>query len=54
MFDTHLKPRIFSAFLKSDLKGMPESWKKSIYDQAAEASSLVRKRKTSTKQRDRL
>jgi hypothetical protein len=50
MFDTHLKPRIFSAFLDSNLGRMPESWKKSIYEQAAEASALVRKRKRSIEQ----
>ena len=45
MFDTHLKPKIFMALMDAGL-AMPESWKKSIYEQASEASAKARKRKT--------
>ncbi len=38
MFDTHVKPKIFKAMAKAGHNGLPESWRKSIYDQAAEAS----------------
>ncbi len=42
MFDTHVKPKIFKAMIDAGIKDMPESWKKSIYDQAAEASMKAR------------
>ena len=42
MFDTHLKPKIFEAMTEARLQ-LPQSWKKSIYEQAAEASAKVLK-----------
>jgi hypothetical protein len=39
MFDTHVKPKVFKA-----IAGLPESWKKSIYEQAAEASAKAKSR----------
>ena len=49
MFDTHVKPKIFKALTEAGVKGFPLSWKKSIYEQAAEASA---KAKAKNKQRD--
>ena len=46
MFDTHIKPKVFKALLEAGLKDLPESWKKSIYEQAAEASAVALGRKT--------
>ena len=48
MFDTHVKPKVFRAMTQAGLREMPGSWKKSIYEQAAEASAeaLRRKRRT--------
>jgi hypothetical protein len=48
MFDTYLKPKIFKAMTEAGFQGMPVSWRKSIYEQAAEASAeaLRRKRRT--------
>jgi len=46
MFDTHLKPKIFKAM--ADPPGFPESWKKSIYDQAAKASANALKAKAAS------
>ena len=37
MFDTHLKPKIFNALNEYGIN-LPESWKTSIYEQAAAAS----------------
>jgi len=45
MFDTHVKPKVFKALLEAGLQDLPESWKKSIYDQAAEASAVALRRK---------
>jgi hypothetical protein len=45
MFDTHLKPKVFRAMIETGLQGFPESWKKSIYEQGAEASAKASKRK---------
>ena len=42
MFDTHVKPKVFKAIMEAGLKDFPESWKKSIYEQAAEASAKAR------------
>jgi hypothetical protein len=42
MFDTHVKPKVFKAMLDSGFKDMPESWKKSIYCQASEASAKAK------------
>jgi predicted transcriptional regulator len=44
MFDTHLKPKVFKAMIEAGLRGFPESWKKSVYEQAAEASAKALKR----------
>jgi hypothetical protein len=38
MFDTHVKPKVFKAMMEAGLQDFPESWRKSIYEQAAEAS----------------
>jgi hypothetical protein len=45
MFDTHLKPKINKALLQSGVKGLPKSWKLSIYEQAAIASKKATKKK---------
>lgn len=45
MFDTHLKPKVFKAMMEAGLKDFPKSWKKSIYEQAAEASAKSLKKK---------
>jgi hypothetical protein len=45
MFDTHLKPKVFEAMVEAGLPELPESWKKSIYQQAAEASAKALERK---------
>jgi len=50
MFDTHIKPKVFKAIMGAGLQDFPESWKKSIYKQAAEASARALKRKRGTKQ----
>lgn len=39
MFDTHVKPKIFKAMLAAGLQEFPESWRRSIYEQAAEMSA---------------
>ena len=39
MFDTHIKPKIFKAMVGARRRSFPESWQKSIYEQAAEASA---------------
>jgi len=41
MFDTHVKHKVFKALLEAGLQDLPESWKKSIYEQAAEASAVA-------------
>jgi len=46
MFDTHLKPKIFKS-LKDFGINLPESWEKSIYEQAAAASMKARLKKSS-------
>jgi len=50
MFDTHLKPKVFTALLEAGLQDLPESWKKSIYEQAAEASARALGRKIVTRE----
>ena len=49
MFDTHVKPKIFKAMIDSGFKRFPESWRKSIYDQAAEASAKARQKRRGIK-----
>ncbi len=49
MFDTHVKPKVFKALLEAGLQDLPESWKKSIYEQAAEASAVALGRKVPSK-----
>jgi hypothetical protein len=44
MFDTQIKPKVFTALKKAGLK-LPSSWEKSIYHQAAEASQKAREKK---------
>lgn len=44
MFDTHVKPKVFKALQEMGIS-LPESWKKSIYEQAAEESTRARDRK---------
>jgi hypothetical protein len=39
MFDTHIKSKIFKVMIEGGFQNMPESWKKSIYDQAKAASA---------------
>lgn len=48
MFDTHVKPKVFQALLEAGLQDLPESWKKSIYEQAAEASAVALGKKMAT------
>jgi len=43
MFDTHIKPKVFMALRKAGVI-LPNSWEKSIYQQAAEASRKARKK----------
>ena len=43
MFDTHIKQKVFKSLKKSGVKNLPNSWEKSIYQQAAEASQVARK-----------
>jgi hypothetical protein len=50
MFDTHLKPKVFTALLEAGLQDLPESWKKSIYEQAAEASAKALGRNALTRE----
>ncbi|HDH98432.1 MAG TPA: hypothetical protein ENF70_04810 [Deltaproteobacteria bacterium] len=45
MFDTHVKPKIYKALVEAGVEKLPESWKKSIYQQAAEASQKALKKK---------
>ncbi len=45
MFDTHVKPKVFKALKNAGVKGIPSSWEKSIYQQAAEASLQTKKTK---------
>ena len=45
MFDTHVKPKIHKALAEAEVTNLPESWKKSIYQQAVEASVTARKQK---------
>jgi hypothetical protein len=42
MFDTHVKPKVFKALKKGGVSGLPKSWEKSIYNQAADASPRAR------------
>ncbi len=43
MFDTHVKPKVYKALKKEGYNNLPNSWEKSIYQQAAEASQAARK-----------
>ena len=38
IFDTQLKPKLYKALSEAGYKKLPDSWKKSIYIQAAEKS----------------
>jgi hypothetical protein len=44
MFDTHIKPKVFTALQKAGIN-LTSSWEKSIYHQAAEASQKAREKK---------
>ena len=44
IFDTHIKPKLFTALRKAGIN-LPNSWEKSIYQQAAEASQKARGKK---------
>jgi thiazole synthase ThiGH ThiG subunit len=46
MFDTYVKPKIYKSLKESGVKNLPNSWGKSIYQQAAEASQVAREKKT--------
>ena len=46
MFDTHLKPKLYTALTNSGIQ-LPDVWAKSIYERAAEASAKVKARKKS-------
>ncbi|MGA7874545.1 MAG: hypothetical protein WCA08_02700 [Desulfoferrobacter sp.] len=48
MFETHIKPKVLKALLEARLKDLPESWRKSLYEQAAEASAVALGRKMSS------
>ena len=43
MFDTHVKPKIYKALNEIKVTNLPDSWEKSIYQQAAEASAKARR-----------
>jgi len=45
MFDTHIKPKVHKALVEAGVKNLPESWGKSIYQQAAAEASLRAKKK---------
>ena len=47
MFDVHIKPKINKALKEHGVKNIPVSWESSIYEQAAEASFRIRKKKPS-------
>ena len=49
MFDTHLKPKVFKTLKQAGVINLPDSWEKSIYQQAAEASEIARKKKGNMK-----
>ena len=44
MFDTRLKPRLYEALKNAVVRNLPQSWTKSIYYQAFEASMKSPKR----------
>ena len=46
MFDIHIKPKVHKALVEAGVKKLPESWKKSIYQQAADKSQEAKKKKT--------
>jgi hypothetical protein len=45
MFDIHIKPKFFKSLSKAGAKGLPKSWKTSIYDQGFEASKAANRKK---------
>ena len=45
MFDTHIKPKVYKSLKQAGYDNLPDSWKKSIYQQAAEASQAVWKKR---------
>ncbi len=44
MFDTRVKPKLYQALMRKGVKHLPESWKKSSFDQAYEAAVASGKR----------
>jgi len=44
IFDTHLKPKVFRALKELGVKNLPISWETSIYEQAAKASQVARRK----------
>ena len=44
MFDTYLKPKVYKAMIEAGVQGVPKSWKKSVYEQAAVASAKALKK----------
>lgn len=45
MFDTHVKPKVYKSLKQAGCENLPDSWEKSIYQQAAEASLAAKKKK---------
>ena len=45
MFDTHMKPKVYRSLKQAGCANLPNSWEKSIYQQAAEASHAARNKK---------
>jgi hypothetical protein len=45
MFDTHVKPKIYKALAEAKVTNLPDSWKESIYAQAAAASAKALRQK---------
>lgn len=45
MFDTHVKPKVYRSLKQAGYDNLPNSWEKSIYQQAAEASQAARKKR---------
>jgi hypothetical protein len=48
VFDTILKPRLVKALTRFGSKALPKSWESSIYEQAAVASQVARRKKQAT------
>jgi len=44
MFDTHVNPKVYKSLKQAGCDNLPDSWEKSIYQQATEASQAARKK----------